>query len=169
MDLLDRIVRYLSDHDLMLATAESCTAGLIVSEIARVPGSGHCIDCGLAVYSPAAKHRYLGVSHASIENHGLTSEPVSGEMAVGALKNNNANLAVANTGIAGPSPGDDGTPVGTVCLAWAYRHEGQIYLFTQTRHFEGDRNHVRLAAAHYALECIPEYHDRVVNGDATPA
>lgn len=170
MELLEKITRYLADQELILATAESCTAGLIVSEIARIPGSGQCIDCGLAVYSPEAKHRYLGVSHSAIENHGLTSEIVSGEMATGALKNNNANLAVANTGIAGPDPGDDGTPVGTVCLAWAYRHQGEIYLFTETRRFDaaGDRNQVRLAAAHYSLERIADYHRQVVAGKATP-
>lgn len=168
MELLEKITRYFIDHELTLATAESCTAGLVVSEIARIPGSGQSIDCGLAVYSPETKHRYLGVSHATIENNGLTSEAVAGEMAVGALKNNNANLAVANTGIAGPDPGDDGTPVGTICLAWAFRHEGEVYLFTETQCFEGDRNEVRLAAAHYSLERIYEYHRRTIAGDATP-
>lgn len=158
MELLDRITRYLIDNELTLATAESCTAGLIISELARVPGSGQCIDCGLGVYSPQSKNRYLGVSYDTIEHYGLTSEAVAGEMASGALNNNDADVAVANTGIAGPNPGDDDTPIGTVCFAWAFRHAGEHYLFSETRRFNGERNEVRLAAAHYALERLPHYH-----------
>lgn len=162
MDLLENITQYLQDNELKLASAESCTAGLIVSELARIPGSGQSIDCGLAVYSPESKNRYLSVSFETIENHGLTSEAVAKEMAVGALSNNNADVALANTGIAGPSPGDDDTPVGTVCFAWAFRHKDHQHHFCETRHFDGDRNEVRLAAAHYALERLPHYHQEVL-------
>lgn len=164
MELLDRVTRYLTDNELTLATAESCTAGLIISELARVPGSGQCIDCGLGVYSPQSKNRYLGVSFNTIERHGLTSEAVACEMASGALNNNAADAAVANTGIAGPNPGDDDTPIGTVCFAWAFRHNGEHYLFSETRRFNGERNEVRLAAAHYALERLPEYHAQCRKG-----
>src|SRR5690554_3282443 len=160
MELLDRVTRYLTDNELTLATAESCTAGLIISELARVPGSGQCIDCGLGVYSPQSKNRYLGVSYATIERYGLTSEEVACEMASGALNNNAADVAVANTGVAGPSSGDDDTPIGTVCFAWAFRHEGEHYLFSETRRFNGERNEVRLAAAHYALEQLVNYHQQ---------
>lgn len=158
MDLLEATARYLIDNDLKLATAESCTAGLIVSELSRIPGSGQAIDCGLAVYSPESKNRYLNVSPDTIERHGLTSEPVALEMARGALANNNADLALANTGVAGPAGGDDGTPVGTVCFAWAYRHNGKTLEFCETQRFDGDRNAVRLAAAHHALARLVEYH-----------
>ncbi|QJQ94890.1 MULTISPECIES: CinA family protein [Halomonadaceae] len=164
MELLDNIVNYLVDHDIKLATAESCTAGLIVSELARVPGSGQEIDCGLAVYSPESKNRYLSVSFDTIDEHGLTSEPVAREMALGALNNNNADLALSNTGVAGPSAPDDGTPVGTVCFGWAFRHEDHVHQFCETRRFDGERNEVRLAAAHYALERIPHYHRIVCSG-----
>lgn len=167
MELLERVSQYLQDHELTMATAESCTAGLVVSELARVPGSGQSIDCGLAVYSPEAKHRYLGVSFELIEKYGLTSEETARAMALGALKNNNANVAVANTGIAGPEP-HDGIPVGTVCFAWAFRHAGQVYLYTATRRFSGGRNEVRLAAAHHALERIPAHHAAVLEGKAPP-
>lgn len=165
MELLKQITDYLQQQKLKLATAESCTAGLIVSELARVPGSGQCIDCGLAVYSPEAKNRYLSVSFDTIETYGLTSEATSREMALGALNNNDANITVANTGIAGPEPHDD-IPVGTVCFAWAFRHEQKTYMITETRRFSGDRNDVRLAAAHYALERISQYHRDVLNGSA---
>jgi PncC family amidohydrolase len=168
MDLLERITRFLTEHKLILTTAESCTAGLIVSELARVPGSGQSIVCGLAVYSPEAKQRYLGVRAETIERHGLTSEPVSREMALGALEGNHADVAVANTGVAGPGDADDGTPEGTLCFAWAYRHDGAVYVFCETRRFDGDRNEVRLHGAHYALERIPHYHQRVTSGDARP-
>ncbi|MBA2780035.1 ammonia-dependent NAD(+) synthetase [Billgrantia kenyensis] len=158
MELLDRITDYLIDNELKLATAESCTAGLIVSELARVAGSGQSIDCGLGVYSPQSKNRYLGVSFDTIERYGLTSEAVASEMAAGALANNDADVALANTGIAGPNPGDDDTPIGTVCFAWAFRHAGDHYDYCETRRFDGTRNEVRLAAAHYALERLPHYH-----------
>ncbi|WP_447553697.1 CinA family protein [Vreelandella sp. EE22] len=167
MSLLEDVCHYLQEHDLKLATAESCTAGLIVSELARVPGSGQSIDCGLAVYSPEAKNRYLSVSFSTIDQYGLTSEETSRELAMGAMHNNDANVAVANTGIAGPEPHDD-IPVGTVCFAWAFRRGEQEYLFSETQHFPGERNDVRLAAAHYALEHISTLYDQVLSGKATP-
>ncbi|WP_404375485.1 ammonia-dependent NAD(+) synthetase [Vreelandella aquamarina] len=166
MELLENVRDYLQEHALTLATAESCTAGMIVSELARVPGSGQSIDCGLAVYSPDAKQRYLSVSAHTIEQCGLTSEATSKEMALGALTNNDADVALANTGIAGPEP-HDGIPVGTVCFAWAFRHEQQYYLISETRHFSGDRNEVRLAAAHYALMRLPEHYAAVVEGQVS--
>lgn len=166
MELLEHVRDYLQKHALKLATAESCTAGLIVSELARVPGSGQSIDGGLAVYSPDAKQRYLSVSAHTIETCGLTSEATSKEMALGALTNNDANVALANTGIAGPEP-HDGIPVGTVCFAWAFYHEQQYYLISETRRFSGDRNEVRLAAAHYALKRLPEHHSAVIEGQGS--
>jgi len=167
MELLESVSQYLIDHQLKMATAESCTAGLIVSELTRIPGSGQSIDCGLAVYSPEAKNRYLGVGFELIERHGLNSEETSRAMALGALDNNNANVAIANTGIAGPEP-HDGIPVGTVCFAWAFRHNATIYLYTATRRFSGERQEVRLAAAHHALERIPAHHTAVLEGKAPP-
>lgn len=164
MELLKQITDYLTQNKLKLATAESCTAGLIFSELARVPGSGQSIICGLGVYSPQAKNRYLSVSYDTIQEHGLTSEAVSGEMAIGALDdNNNVDVVLANTGVAGPDSGEDGPPVGTVCFAWAFRHNGDHHVYCETRHFDGDRNEVRLSAAHYALERLPHYHQRCLN------
>lgn len=166
MELLKHITEYLTDNELKLATAESCTAGLIFSELARVPGSGQSIVCGLGVYSPQSKNRYLDVSYETIKHYGLTSEAVSGEMAMGALDNNDVDVALANTGIAGPNPGDDDTPIGTVCFAWAFRHNGDHHLYCETRRFDGERNEVRLAAAHYALERLPHYHRLCIDSGA---
>jgi PncC family amidohydrolase len=168
MEMLEAVARYLNDNELKLATAESCTAGLMVSELSRIPGVGRAIDCGLAVYSPESKHRYLNVSFEVMDRYGLTSEAVAREMALGALNNNDADIAVANTGLAGPGSGDDGTPVGTVCFAWAIRRDGQTFHYCETRRFDGDRNQVRLAAAHYALERLPDYHKQA-GTDGSPA
>lgn len=165
MELLEKISEYLKKHELKMATAESCTAGLIVSELAGIPGSGQSIDCGLAVYSPEAKNRYLAVSFDTIDTYGLTSEATSREMVLGALNNNDANVAIANTGIAGPKPHDD-IPVGTVCFAWAFRQAQEVYIIVETKRFSGDRNEVRLAAAHYALEMVPKHHGDVLAGKA---
>lgn len=162
MALLEEIARYLTDNKLKLATAESCTAGLVISELSRIPGIGQAIDCGLAVYSPESKNRYLDVSFDTMERHGLTSEPVALEMALGALSKNNADVALANTGVAGPAAGDDDTPVGTICFSWAFRCQGRTIHFCETRHFDGERNEVRLAAAHYALERLPVYHRQAI-------
>lgn len=155
---LEQIVDYLKQNDVFLTTAESCTAGLVVSELARVPGSGGCIDCGLVMYSPESKHRNLKVSFETIERYGLTSEEVALEMAEGALNRNDATAALSNTGLAGPSAGDDDTPIGRVCFAWVFRFEGKVMKYSETRDFDGSRNEVRLAAAHYVLECLPNYH-----------
>ncbi|MAL97016.1 MAG: ompetence-damaged protein [Alteromonadaceae bacterium] len=162
-EMLEGIADYLKDNALRLATAESCTAGLVVSELARIPGSGGCLDCGLAVYSPESKNRYLNVSFDTIDQHGLTSEPVALEMAMGAIDRNDANIALSNTGVAGPASGDDDTPVGTVCFAWAVRRRDKTLTYTETRHFDGDRNEVRLAAAHYALQQLPRYHRKAMD------
>lgn len=162
MDLLEKITEYLKNNHLKLATAESCTAGLVASELARVSGSGACLDCGLAVYSPESKNRYLNVSFDTMEKHGLTSEAVALEMAVGGLKRNDANVAIANTGVAGPGSADDGTPEGRVCFAWVFRCDDSIYSYSETRDFDGERNSVRLSAAHYCLEQIPHYHQQAL-------
>lgn len=162
MESLQGIVDYLKDNELVLATAESCTAGLVASELARVPGSGGCLDCGLAVYSPESKNRYLQVRFETMDRYGLTSEQVALEMALGALNRNSADAAIANTGLAGPGPGDDGTPVGTICFAWAFRCGDKTYSFTETRCFDGERNEVRLIAAHYSLEQLPYYHRKAM-------
>lgn len=161
---LEHIVDYLKQNDISLTTAESCTAGLVVSELARVAGSGGCIDCGLAVYSPKSKNRYLGVSFDTIKRYGLTSEEVALEMAQGALeRNKDVNVALANTGVAGPSGGDDGTPIGRVCCAWAVRYGDKIYKYSETCDFDGNRNDVRLTAAHYVLRRLPHYHQQAKN------
>lgn len=99
-------LEYLKAHKLVLTTAESCTAGAMVALLAAVPGTGEVLESGYVVYSPSAKKRLLGVNPQTIERYGLTSEAVAWEMALGALKDSDATVAIASTGVAGPQPQD---------------------------------------------------------------
>ena len=152
------IVAYLQSHSQHLVTAESCTAGLIASLLGAVNGCGDWLECGFVTYSPAAKIRLLGVKLATIEEYGLTSEEVAREMAKGALEKSGADIAIANTGVAGPDDAPDGTKAGTVCFAWGHHSEdGAIKIYSETQLFSGGRNEVRRAAARYAILNIERY------------
>ncbi|NYI02622.1 CinA family protein [Cupriavidus plantarum] len=153
------VAHYLVRHGVVLATAESCTAGLIASKLAEVPGCGSCLRLAVVTYAPEAKKNVLGVEHALIERHGLTSEPVSLAMARGVLEMSGADLAVSNTGVADEGA-PDGTPAGTQCFAWIVRAAGRSGTpieYTETKRFQGERNEIRDAAAAYALGRIPHY------------
>lgn len=158
---LESVLKYLQDHHLKLATAESCTAGLIASTIAELPGCGSMLECAFVTYSPEAKINSLGVKRDTIDTYNLTSEQVAREMAEGALRISRANLAVSNTGLAGPSNGDSDIPVGTVCFAWSFENDEKITTFSETRKFDGERNQVRQASADYAISRIWYYHNEL--------
>jgi len=158
---LESVVRYLEEHRLRLVTAESCTAGLVASTLAELPGSASWLECAFVTYSSESKMSYLGVRPETIEHYNLTSEQVAQEMAEGALKISRANLALANTGLAGPSGGEGDIPVGTVCFAWCFEHADDIRTFSETRKFNGDRNEVRRAATEYVLSRIWHYHNEL--------
>jgi nicotinamide-nucleotide amidase len=100
-----------------IATAESCTAGLLAARLTERPGSSAYIAGGVVAYANDAKTELLGVDPALIQAHGAVSEPVAESMAVGALRCFRADTAVAITGIAGPDGGTEDKPVGTVCFA----------------------------------------------------
>lgn len=159
MNVSRQVVGYLRSRRLVLTTAESCTAGLIASMLAEVPGSGGCLDMGFVVYSPSAKSGFLDVREATIERHGLTSEAVAREMAEGALaqREGRASVAVANTGVADRAPDGNGPRAGTQCFAWSCRYRGQVLTHTETVVFDGDRNDVRRSAARHALLGIPRF------------
>jgi nicotinamide-nucleotide amidase len=160
---LQSALRYLEENRLKLVTAESCTAGLIASTLAEEPGSGSWLECAFVTYSAEAKIGCLGVRQETISRCNLTSEEVACEMAEGALHLSRANVAVADTGLAGPSNGDSDIPVGTVCFAWAFEHDGKVSTFSETRKFNGGRNDVRQAATEYAISRIWHYHNEVLN------
>lgn len=119
MSIAAATIDYLKQHRLLLTTAESCTAGKIITLLSQVEGSGACIECGYVVYSEEAKQRLLGVSAYTIKTFNLTSCEVAREMAQGALRDSPAQVAVATTGLLGPDS-IDGIPPGTVCFAWAF-------------------------------------------------
>lgn len=162
MSIADDTVDYLRDHSLVLTTAESCTAGKIVTLLSEVEGSGEFIECGYVVYSPQAKQRVLHVSLRTIETFNLTSVEVAREMAMGALRDSTANVAVATTGILGPED-VDGIPAGTVCFAWAFQLREQCSVFIHEHRFSGTRCQVQTSATEYALKRLPDFHRRTLN------
>jgi nicotinamide-nucleotide amidase len=132
-----------------LVTAESCTGGWIAKVLTDIPGSSGWFDCGLATYSYEAKQGLLGVSPLTLEHFGAVSRETVLEMVSGALVHSGAGVAVAVTGIAGPSGGTPGKPVGTVWIAWKRRGG---YPQAEVFHFEGDREAVRRQTVSAAIE-----------------
>ena len=135
----------------MIATAESCTGGMVAAAITDISGSSAVFDRGFVTYSNAAKTQMLGVPPNLLETHGAVSEEVARAMAQGALAHSGATLAVSITGIAGPSGGSATKPVGLVHFACAtktglYWHERMV--------FNGDRANIRLAARDHALQML---------------
>lgn len=130
-----------------LATAESCTGGLVSAACTELSGSSDWFDRGFVTYSNAAKTEMLGVPAALIEAHGAVSESVAIAMAEGALRHSSAQVALSITGVAGPTGGSADKPVGTVCFAWAT----PAGVFSQRVPLGGDRTAVRQAATLHAL------------------
>ena len=131
----------------MLATAESCTGGMVAAACTDLAGSSAWLERGFVTYSNAAKTQMLGVDAQLIAAHGAVSEPVARAMAQGALQHSAAQVALAITGVAGPGGGSAAKPVGTVWFAFA----GPWGVHSEVQHFGGDRAAVRQAAALHAL------------------
>jgi nicotinamide-nucleotide amidase len=151
-DLVQRIVDKAGAEGLMIAAAESCTGGLVAAAITDVPGASAVFERGFVTYSNEAKIDLLGVPDALIKSSGAVSQPVANAMAQGALARSRADVAVAVTGIAGPSGGSDVKPVGLVWFALAtsaglVRAERRVFS-------SGDRNFVRLRATETALRLL---------------
>ena len=169
IDAAVRLGRALESGGMMVATAESCTGGLIATALTEIGGSSRWFDRGFVTYSNEAKQELLGVSAQSLERFGAVSEQVAREMALGALTRSRALIALAVTGIAGPGGGGPGKPVGTVCFAWALRaglpddravpagsvsddrSARGVELHSATCHFDGGRSEVRASTARFAL------------------
>ena len=137
----------------MLVTAESCTAGWVAEAMTMVPGSSEWFERGFITYTNLAKQQMLGVQAATLTSHGAVSEPTVREMVAGALARSPGDVAVAVSGVAGPTGGTAAKPVGMVCLAWGLRGCEAICV---TRHFPGDREAVRRAAVIAVLEGLIE-------------
>ena len=140
---------------LTIATAESCTGWLVSAAMTDVSGSSAWFERGFVTYSNEAKSQMLGVPAALIRERGAVSEPVAHAMAEGAVLNSRAQVAVAITGVAGPTGGTPDKPVGMVCFGWSNRLETRV----ETRHFKGDRKQVRLQAAEHALRGLLDFLD----------
>jgi nicotinamide-nucleotide amidase len=132
-----------------IATAESCTGGGVATAITRISGSAKWFDRGFVTYSNDAKREMLGVKQETLKPHGAVSEEVAIEMAAGALAASGADVSVAITGIAGPTGGVPGKPVGTVHFAWAARG-GAIQ--ARRFRFKGGRVEVRLQSVYIAIQ-----------------
>ncbi|KTC64041.1 ompetence-damaged protein [Pseudomonas fluorescens ABAC62] len=162
--IVKKTVEYLKNQALILATAESCTAGRIVALLAEIPGSGSLVECGYVVYSPEAKQRLLGVSAKTIADFNLTSVEVAREMAIGALRDSPATVAIATTGLCGTED-VDGIPAGTICFAWGFVNDNRLCVFTRKHRFFGERDAMQRDVALYALEQLPQFHQRMLAGE----
>jgi len=150
-DLVKSVMAQLLARGWRLATAESCTGGLIAHWMTAIPGSSTVYAGGVVAYANEAKTSLLGVPAALIARHGAVSAPVAEAMAAGALERLGADVAVSTTGVAGPSGGTSEKPVGLVYIGVALRHGG---CRAEAHHFEGTRREVQIAAGQAALKMI---------------
>ena len=152
LDLCEQLAQALKQRGWTLASAESCTGGLIAACCTGLSGSSDWFERGFVTYSNAAKTEMLGVPAELIERHGAVSEEVARAMALGALAHSRAQIGVAVTGVAGPTGGSAEKPVGTVCFGWAI--SGQAW--AERLRFDGDRDAVRAATVGHALRGLLE-------------
>ena len=136
----------------LLATAESCTGGMIAAACTDLAGSSAWFERGFVTYSNAAKIELLGVDAALIAQNGAVSEAVARAMAQGALNRSRAQVAVSVTGVAGPTGGTAAKPVGTVWFGFATRTSVLTEVLTERCLFAGDRAAVRQATVQHALQ-----------------
>lgn len=157
-DTITTLASALLQRGWLLTTAESCTGGMISAACTDVAGSSQWFERGFVSYSNEAKQDMLGVPATLLARHGAVSEAVAQAMVLGALNHSQAQVALAVTGIAGPTGGSKSKPVGTVCFAWGLPTDGgptvgaeTAWVKLETCHFEGDRAAVRLATQQHAL------------------
>ena len=149
-------VAMLKEHHLKVATAESCTGGLIAKRITDVPGASEVFECGIISYANGIKHKVLGVSEDDLNKYGAVSEPVAKQMAQGALKVSGADIAVSVTGIAGPDSDSTDKPVGLVYIGLADKENVWVREIRTSRR---DRSYNRYVSASNALNMIRLYID----------
>jgi nicotinamide-nucleotide amidase len=151
-EVAKRVLERCRVRGLHVATAESCTGGLVAAALTEIPGSSDVVDCGFVTYSDEAKQAMLGVPAATLKRHGAVSAQTAKAMAVGALKNSRADLAVSITGIAGPGGGSKQKPVGLVYFAATSRDGRRI----ARKRLYGDigRRRVRLRSVVEALALL---------------
>lgn len=151
-EICQSLAERLTRNGLKLATAESCTGGMIAAACTDLPGSSAWFDRGFITYSNAAKTDLLAVEERLLRRAGAVCEGVARAMVLGALSHSQAQVAISVTGVAGPTGGSPAKPVGTVWFGFAV--PGQV--ITEKRHFDGDRAQVRTATVHHALKRLLE-------------
>ena len=146
-ELVQQLAAKLTEKGWMLATAESCTGGMIAAACTDLAGSSQWFDRGFVTYSNEAKTEMLGVPAELIAKHGAVSEEVVRAMAEGAIRHSRAQVSIAVTGIAGPGGGSAEKPVGTVWIGWSSPSQTQSTLL----HLSGDRSQIRLQTTYNGL------------------
>ena len=154
-EIIRQVADLLQNSSQMLATAESCTGGMIAAACTDLAGSSNWFERGFVTYSNAAKTELLGVDAALIVQHGAVSEPVARAMAEGAIAHSKAHVSVAVTGVAGPGGGSADKPVGTVWFGWSVG--GRVT--SERVLFDGDRAAVRAATVRHALQRLVDLLD----------
>ncbi|MBU0582759.1 MAG: CinA family protein [Alphaproteobacteria bacterium] len=149
-ELSDRFLQACARRKILVATAESCTGGMIISWLTDIPGSSSMVDRGFVTYSNEAKMEMLGVSADTLEAHGAVSQETAAEMANGALEHSRAGITLAVTGIAGPDGGSEEKPIGLVWFGLAMTGKPTV---TEKRVFQNlGRDYIRRETAKHALE-----------------
>ncbi len=151
LDRAARLIRVATDANVMIATVESCTGGLIAGAITSVAGSSAAFERGFVTYTNEAKIEVVGVPKIILNTHGAVSAETAIAMAEGGLEICPADLSVGVTGVAGPGGGTPEKPVGTVAIAVAHRGKPSVCKIPR---FDGDRTAVRLATVDQALEMM---------------
>ncbi|MEI7668670.1 MAG: CinA family protein [Pseudomonadota bacterium] len=145
------ILNSCENKHIKIATAESCTGGLIAALFTEIAGSSKVFERGFVTYSNAAKHELLGVENELLNKYGAVSAEVAKAMAEGALKQSKVDITIAVTGIAGPDGGTQEKPVGLVYIALAAKEKATIF---KKCDFDGNRSDIRLSTVHAALTMI---------------
>jgi len=147
-EIAKEVLNLATIHEVVIASAESCTGGMLSSTITEIPGSSAIFDCGFVTYSNISKMTLLSVNENTLHHHGAVSEEVAGEMAIGAINNSQASLAISITGIAGPGSSTT-KPEGMVCFSIAINNEIKL---TETKNWGPlGRNRIRQIATLHGL------------------
>jgi len=152
MDILAaQVGGLLKAHGLMLATAESCTGGGVAQAVTEISGSSAWFERGFITYANESKHEMLDVQQKTLDHHGAVSEAVVREMVAGAFSHSHAQVALAVSGVAGPSGGTPEKPVGTVWFAWGVKHKTCV---SRVHYLNGSRGEIRAQSVRIALQGI---------------
>lgn len=149
-NLQETVVKLLNEKGMTLATAESCTGGLIAKKITDISGASNCFHCGMVTYSNDQKEKFLGVSHETLESYGAVSEQTALEMSRGVMERTGADIGIGVTGIAGPGGGTAEKPVGLVYISVCSKDIHKAYRLNLT----GDRDMIRERASLYVLDMV---------------